>query len=197
MNIESIQECWRGQSQAEPLVLEQETVTKVLANRAADLRRQVRRRLRREAGNYLPIAAVSVAGLMSGFTLDRLLGAGVVVLMLAGVMATLWWAEHNIDETRLDRSLRDALVDLGAKLDAAGRVYVAAYVAVFVASAAILLWLVWARTGPGMSFASAVAAAALAVGWSYWSGHAYVERMFRRDRVNLSECLRQLEGPLT
>jgi hypothetical protein len=197
MDIQSIQACWRGQSHAEPPVLEQETVTKVLANRTADLRRHVRRRLRREAGNYLPIMAVPVAGLVSGFTLNRLLAAGLVVVMLAGVMATLWWAEHSIEDTRLDRSLREALVDLGAKLDAAGRVYVAAYVAVFIASATILLGLVWSRSGPGLGFAGAVAAAALAVGWSYWSGRGHVERMFRRDRVALSECLRQLERPLT
>ena len=44
-----------------------------------------------------------------------------------------------------------------------------------------------------MLFAGVVAMAALAVVWSYRSGSGYVERMFRRYRVDLSECLRQLE----
>ena len=39
----------------------EETVMRMLADRTTDLRRQVRRRLRREAGYYLPLMAVMAA----------------------------------------------------------------------------------------------------------------------------------------
>jgi hypothetical protein len=78
-------------------------------------------------------------------------------------------------------------------VDAAGRAYVAVYVALFVASAALLLALIWWRNGVGLLFAGTLVMAALAVLWSWRSGRSYVEQMFRRYRVDLSECLRQLE----
>jgi hypothetical protein len=193
MDLESMKRCWREETQSLPPLLEEETVMRMLTNRTTDLRRQVRRRLRREAGYYVPILAVSVVSLVGGFTLNRLLAAAAVLLMLGTVMATLWWAERRIDEAPLDRSLREALTDLESKVDAAGRAYVAVYVALFVASAAILLALVWSRNGVGLLFAGTLVMAALAVLWSWRSGRSYVERMFRRYRVDLSECLDQLE----
>lgn len=54
--------------------------------------------------------AVSAASLAGGFTLNRMLAAIVVVVMLGAVMTTLWWADHRIKEAPLDRSLREALM---------------------------------------------------------------------------------------
>ena len=108
-------------------------------------------------------------------------------------MATLWWAQHRIDEAPLDRSLHEALVDLRSKVDAASRAYVSVYVGFFVLSAAILLGVVWWRNGMGPVFAGFLVMSVLAVVWSYRSGRGYVERMFRRHRFDLGECLRQLE----
>jgi hypothetical protein len=193
MDLESIKRCWREETQSLPPLLEEETVMRMLTNRATDLRGQVRRRLRREAGYYVPIMAVSAVSLVGGFTPNRLLAAAAVVLMLGAVMATLWWAERRIEEAPLDRSLREALTDLGSKVDAAGRAYVAVYVALFVVSAVILLGLVWWRNGVGPLFAGTLVMAALAVVWSWRSGRGYVEQMFRRYRLDLSDCLRQLE----
>jgi uncharacterized membrane protein YqjE len=193
MDFESIKRCWREETRSLPPLLEEETVMRMLTNRVTDLQRHVRRRLRREAGYYVPIMAVSAVSLVGGFTLNRMLAAGAIVFMLGAVMATLWRAERRIEETPLDRSLREVLTDLGSKVDAAGRAYVAVYVAVFVVSAVILLGLVWWRNGVGPLFAGALVMAALAVAWSYRSGRGYVEQMFRAYRVDLSECLRQLE----
>jgi hypothetical protein len=193
MDLESIKRCWREETQSLPPPLEEETVMRMLTKRTTDLRGQVRRRLRREAAYYVPIMGVSAVSLVGGFTLNRLLAATAVLLMLGAVMATLWWAERRIDEAPLNRSLREALTDLESKVDAAGRAYVAVYVALFVASAAILLALVWWRNGLGLLFAGTSVMGALAVLWSWRSGRRYVEQMFRRYRVDLSECLRQLE----
>ena len=166
---------------------------RMLANRATDLRRDVRRRLRREAGYYVPMIAVFAASLVGGFTLNRMLTICGIVLALGGVIATLWRAERRIEDTAFDRSVREALTDLGSKVDAAGRAYVAAYVALFILSAVTLIGLVWWRHGTGQLFAGAVAAGTAAVAWSYRSGRGYVEHMFRRYRLELAECLHQLE----
>jgi hypothetical protein len=133
-------------------------------------------------------------GLVGGFTLNRMLAVGTVVLMFGAVMATLWWAERRIDAMPLDRSLRDTLTDLGLKVEAAARAYVAVYVGLFVVSAAILLGLVWWRNGVGLPFAGTLVIAASAVAWSCRSGRGYVDRMFRRYRVGLAECLYQIDA---
>jgi hypothetical protein len=193
MDLESIRRCWREDDVSPLPSLQEATVLHMLTNRTVDLRRQVRRRLRREAGYYAPLVAVSAASLVGEFTVNRMLAVCTVAILLGGVMATLWWAGRRIDDVALDRSLREALTDLGLKLDAAGRAYLAVYVAFFVVSSAILLGVIWRRHGVGLPLAGVFAMAALAVMWSVRSGRAYVERTFRRDRVDLSECLRQLE----
>ena len=193
MDLESMKRCWRDEADALPPQLQEGPVMHMLANRAADLRREVRRRLRREAGYYIPIMAVATFGLVGGFTLNRMLATGTVVLMIGAVMATLWWAERHIEKTPLDRSLRQTLIDLKSKVEAAGRAYVAVYVALFAVAAIILLAAVWWRNGAGQLFAGSLVLAALAVIWSYRSGRGYVDRMFRRYRIDLSECLNQLE----
>ncbi len=168
---------------------------RMLAERTVDLQREVRRRLRREAGYYVPIVAVSAMSLVGGLTLNRMLAVGTVVVMIGGVIATLWWAERRIEETPLDGSLRQALIELRSELDAAGRAYVTVYVALFIVSAFILVGAVWWRNGAGQLFAGALVLSVLSVLWSHRSGRGYVDRMFHRYRTDLSECLNQLEEP--
>jgi hypothetical protein len=193
MDLEWIGSCWREQTNAVPAQLEKETVMRMLVNRTTDLRRQVRRRLRREASYYLPLMGVLAASVVGGFTFNRVLAAASVVLMIGAVIGTLRWAERRIEDAPLDRSLREALTDLRSKLDEAARAYVTVYVAVFVISSIILLAVVWQQSGAGPLLAAGLAVAALSVVWAYRSGQGYVEHMFRRYRVDLSECLRQLE----
>lgn len=191
MDFESVKLCWRGEASTPRL--EEKPVMLIVNHRAGDLRRELRRRLRREAGYYLPILAVTTASLVSGFTLNRVLATGGVGLMLGGIIVTLWRAERSIEDTPLDRSLRDALVDLALKVDAAGRAYVAAYVTVFVVAAVALVAHVLWRYGAGGLFGGALVLGAGAVMWARRSGRGYVERMFRRYRVDLAECLHELD----
>jgi hypothetical protein len=194
MNLEAIERCWRDETNAQSPQLDEGTVMQILTRKEADLRRDVKRRLRREAGYYLPIMAISIGSVLGGFTVNRILGAAAIVIMVGGVVATLWAAERRLEATPLDRSLREALMDLRQKVDAAGRAYVGVYVALFVVSAIILLGLVWRRYGAGQLLAGSVVLAAVAVLWSYQSGRGYVKRMFRPYQVELADCLRQLEG---
>lgn len=195
MDFDTLNDHWRQRAQAElPAALEANTVMTIITAKTGDIRRSVRRRLRREATYYLPMLAVTVTLFLEGITPIRLAFAGGLLILLGGIAAMLWLAQRRIAETPLDRSVRDALMDLRAKIDVAARAYVGAYVVTFVCSAAVLAVLVWWRQGMGLALVATVAVGFLASLWSYRSGHAYVERMFRGDRANLSDCLGQLNG---
>ncbi len=194
MDIEWVERCWREQAEVLPPRLEEGTVRSMIEARTKDLRQAVRARLRREAGYYLPIAVISMSGLLAGFSRNRLAAALVVAALLGAVMAALRWAERRIQDAPVDGSVREALGRLASEVDVAGRIYVAVYVAVFGATAAVLTTFVWLRHGAGWPLAATLAGSALAVLWSRQSGNRYVEGMFRRHRAELADCFRQLEG---
>jgi len=196
MDLELIKRCWRDEAGPLPQRLEEGPVLRMLTNAEAGLRRDVRRRLRREAGYYIPMIGIAMAGLVGGFTFNRMLATGVVLLVLGAIPATLWWAERRITQAPLDRSLLQVLSDLRWKVDAAGRAYVAAYVAVFIVAGMFLAGFVWWRYGVGPQLVGTAALGAFAVLWSVRSGTSYVEQMFRRYKVELTDCLRQLEDQL-
>jgi len=135
MDFESLERCWRENADGPLPRLEEATLMRLIEDRAASVRGDVRRRLRRETAYYLPLMALAGASLLAGFTLNRVVAASCVLMLLGGVTATLWQAERRLEDTRV-----------------------------------------------------------LAVAWSVQSGRAYVERMFRRYRAELGDCLRQLEG---
>ena len=135
MDFESLERCWREDADHPLPRLEEATLMRLIEDRAASVRGDVRRRLRRETAYYLPMMALTGASLLGGFTLNRVVAASCVLMLLGGVTATLWQAERRLEDTRV-----------------------------------------------------------LAVAWSVQSGRAYVERMFRRYRAELGDCLRQLEG---
>ena len=195
MDFETLNDHWRQHAQTElPAALEANTVMTIITAKTGDIRRSVRQRLRREATYYLPMLAVTVTLFLEGITPVRLAFAGGLLILLGGIAATLWLAQRRIAQTPLDRSVRDALMDLRSKIDAAAHAYVGAYVLTFLCSSAVLASLVWWRRGMGVALVASVAVGLLAILWSYRSGQAYVERMFRSDRANLSDCLGQLNG---
>jgi hypothetical protein len=192
MDLDWIERCWRDQDEAPRL--EERNVMRMIEARTRELRRDVRRRLRREAGYYTPILIVTVVALVSGdVTPNRLIAAASVALLLGGIMTTLSLAERSIESAPFDQSLRESLGRLVAQLDDAGRAYVLAYVLVFVIAAAALTGVVWWRQGVSAALVGVAAASVIAVAWSVESGRAYVERMFRRYRAGLADCLRQLD----
>jgi hypothetical protein len=193
MNLESIKLCWREESNFQPPVLEEGSVRRMIETRATDIQRELRSRLRREAGYYLPMMAVAVTSLLGGLTLNRALAACSMALILGAVIATLWRAERRIEDTPLELSLRDALTRLLTQVDAAGQAYVAVYVALFIVTGVAVTGFVLWRHGAGGLLVATLLASTVVVSWSLWSGHRYVERMLRRYRSELAECLRQLE----
>jgi hypothetical protein len=195
VELDILAECWRkGSREDTPPELEARTLMQLLTHKADDVRRDARRRLRREATYYLPMLIISVAGLADGLGLKNVLMMGGVAVLLGGIIVTLWHAERRLADATLARSVRETLADLVSTLDAAGRAYLTAYVAMFVVTVSIVASVVWFRHGLAPGFLAVLVLGGGAIIWSYWNGRAYVERMFRDDRAELAECLRQLES---
>ena len=168
----------------------------LLESSAAEVRRAVRRRLRREAGAYVPTLTVIVMTFWGATGWLRLGALALLVATIGGIVVTLLRSERAMARAPLDRSLRDVLSDLLARIDVAARRYHLAYVAVFVAIVPVCIALVYARQGTGPWLAVSLLAGAGAIAWSYYSGRAYVRHKLQRWRQHLAQCLRELEaGP--
>jgi hypothetical protein len=193
MDFGTLKDAWQEHAREErPAALEANAIMAIITRKADDIRQDVRRRLRRESTYYLPMLAIGVISLFDRVTLVRVGSAVAVSILLGGIAATLWVAQKRITEMPLDGSLREVLRNLHASIDAAARAYLAAYVVTFICSTLLLAVVIWSRSGAGVALVATLAIGTVATWWSYWSGRAYVDRMFRRDRANLSDCLRQL-----
>ena len=193
MDFESIERCWRDQGAPFPQQLQEGSVLDMLTNAEVQLRRDVRLRLRREAGVYVVIMGAVIAGFVGEFTPNRVLTTSGLLLLVGGLAATLWWAERRITQVPLDGSVRQALADLRSKLDKAGNAYLAAYITVFIITGLFVIGFISLRYGIGPQLVGTVMLSVLAVLWSVHSGRSYVDRMFRRYRAEVTDCLRQLE----
>lgn len=195
MELDILEECWRKSSREDtPPELQAGTLIQLLRDKTQDVRRDARRRLRREATYYLSMLAVLVMGLADGLGFKSLLMMGGVALLLGGIMVTLWHAERRLANATLARNVRETLAELVSNLDAAGRAYLVAYVVFFVVAGSVVTSLVWFQYGFALRFLGVVLLAGGAIIWSYWSGRAYVEQMFRGNRAELESCLRQLDS---
>jgi len=195
MDLDALKVCWQQEPQ-EPgrAPVDEHMLSDWLHLRAKEVQRDVRRRLRREAGYYVPLMAVSAMTMMDGLTVSRVLAAAGFATLLGGVMGTLWYSARIVAEVPLDRTVRDVLLELRGRIEFARRTYLAAYVVMFGCAAAAVGWLVWWRHGFGLPLVVAVAAGLGAVAFAYWSGRVYVARMFDRDRAEVTEYLRQFDG---
>jgi hypothetical protein len=194
VELDLLTECrHQRSSESAPPELEAHGLTRILARKAADVRRDARRRLRREASCYVSLLAVSIVSLADGFAFKKLAMMGGLGVLIGGIAAALWYGERRLARVPLTGTVRETLAELVSTLHAAGRAYLAAYVALFVVTASIGVSVVWSRYGFAPGFVAALALGVGAVVWSYRSGRAYVDRMFRDDRAELAACLRQLE----
>jgi uncharacterized membrane protein YqjE len=137
---------------------------------------------------------IALASLTDGLNYQSLLMMGVAVVLLAGIVVTLLHAERRLASVTPAGNVRDTLANLVSILDAAGRAYLFAYVALFVVSVSVGAAITWFRYGLDVRVFGVLVFGAAAIIWSYQSGRAYVERIFRYHRVELAECLRQLEA---
>lgn len=195
MDLDALKVCWQREPRERGHApVDERMLSEWLHARATEVQRGVRRRLRREAGYYLPVIAASAVTLMSGVTVGHLLAAGALAVMFGGILGALWYSARIVAEVPLDQAVGDVLTELRQRIEFARRAYLAAYVVIFVGSAVAMAWLVWWRHGFGLALVTTVAAGLAAVAFAYWSGRAYVARMFDRDRAEVTECLRQLDA---
>jgi hypothetical protein len=192
MDFQALKRCWQAEADADPLpAWNSDRLSVLVATRAADIRRQVRHRLRGEIGCYVPTLLAMFA--MTGASLTGVLFVISFACVFAGVIATLWMWERRLAAAPLDRPLRVVLDELIARIEGAGRAYLTAYVIVFVCAAVILAAVIWVKRGPDMWFAAALVVGVLGVAWSYRSGRSYVDRMFESYRTSLADCLQRLD----
>ena len=195
MELDHLTACWRTSTRAEAPPLEEWAVLQIVSAKSDEARARSRRRLRREAVPYLVVLIISVAGLSGEKTPRSLIMMEVITVFLAGIPLTLWFEERRLAQIPLSQPLRDVLTAFIARLDAAGRAYLRAYVAVVGAGGAAGAVMIGHRAG---FWAGVLAALALVggVAWAYQSGAAYVSRVFGRERDELADCLRRLDaGP--
>ena len=194
MDLEQMKGRWRRAAGAEtPVPLDAGTVSQWIEARAKTLEREVRRRLQREMGTYIPMLLVlSVMMLMQGLSMPRVLVVAGLNVSVGAIVATLWYSERRLTRLPLDRSMHEVLEDLLVRVDAASRAYELAYIG-FVASAMVLIGITTWRAGVGVWFTAVVVAGALAILWARRSGRAYVDRMFGPYRSELADSLRQLD----
>lgn len=195
MDLETLERCWQTDvALTDPPVLEGTDMNMILRARAADIEQRLRHRLRQEATWYFPTLAAVVASFWGNWSWSRLLWALGFLGLFGGLIGVLWRMERGLAGVRLDGSLRDVLVELVTRADRTGRAYLTAYVVTIIGVVALAGGAVWWRHGAGgWLFVTLVLGAAL-VAWSYWSGRAYVNRMFRKTRADLDACLRDLDG---
>ncbi len=196
MEMDALKLCWQREVRTEThRPLEASTVSGWVQARAADIRRDVRRRLRREIGYYVPtLVFLVLVGLIGNGGVTGVTFAAGLIAVLGGLMLTLWFFERALRRAPLDGNLRDVLTALLAGVEAASHAYLLAYVLVFVCGVTVISATIGWRSGFGARFAASLAVGMIAIAWSFWSGRAYVERMFGRYRTALADCLRELNA---
>ncbi len=193
MDIDAFKQQWQRAAPREEAALEGEAVMEMVRQQTTEISGRIRRRLRREASIYGGIAMGTAVATLDHPAAAQWTALAVVGGMLLAIIATLWTAERRIAAVAFDRSLRQSLDDLADRLRAAGRAYLGTYLAVCVAATLALAVLVAARQGAGVGLGLVVIGGAAATVWAYASGRAYVDRLFRRDRAALLQCVRQLD----
>jgi hypothetical protein len=196
MDLDMMKLCWQTEARVERHPpIDRVTVSEWIRHEAADVRRLVRRRLRREVGYYAPTVAVLALTWLGGHgTATGMLFSAIFTAAFAVMLSALWRSERRIASAALDGSLRDVLNQLLGEIRRASRLYLATFVALFACGALLVAALFWRESGVDRRLAMTLAVGTLGVAISYWSGRAYVARMFGAHRSALTQCLRELDG---
>jgi hypothetical protein len=196
MDLDMMKLCWRNEARVESHgPLDRAAVSEWIRREATDVRRRMRRRLRREIGYYAPTVAVLALTWLGGHgTSAGMLFSAIFAAAFAAMLSALWRSQRRIDGAALDGSLRDVLKQLLQDIERASRLYLASFVALFACGALLVAALFWQESGIDRRLGITVAVGTLAVAFSYWSGRAYVRRMFGPQRSTLIQCLRELDG---
>ena len=193
MDLDTFKREWQNRAAGTATVLKGAEVMTMVRQETMEIGRRVRQRLRSEAAVYVAIVVGTIATTIGGTTESRVAAILVTALVVGAIPAALWLSQRRIDAVRFDRSVRDTLTDLQARLETAGKVYLRTYVAVIVAAVIGAGAIVTVKYGMGLILALTLVGSVAAVAGAYDSGRRYVERIFRRYRAELARCLEQLD----
>ena len=176
--------------------ISKEELMALLEAKAADIRRRTLRRLRKEILTYFVMLVIPAAFLFlrHGVSPRAIWGTIGVSATLGLIIGALAYKEHQLRTLPLGASLRESLMELIATVDATMRLYMAAYMTCVLIGVALgegfLLW----RLGLSLVAILLLVPAVGFVFWCYRSGRHYLDRAFGRYRVELANCLTDLEG---
>jgi len=193
-DLEPLRRLWQTAPGALDRPLGKEDLVSLIEARGADIRRSIRRRLRRDAALYFALVAVPLISAFDRGMSPRSIGFLALMTVTIGALGlSLELQARRLRSVELSRSLRDALDETLQRLTAAIRLYMALYMVVMVGFLAILVGLAfWRLRGQPIVVGAAVLGALGLVWWSYASGRSYLHRALGRYRAPLEAALREL-----
>jgi hypothetical protein len=193
-DLEQLRRLWQTVPGAQEWSLGKEDLVSLIEERAADVRRRIRRRLRRDAALYLALVAFPLISIFDRGIGPRSLGLLALMTVTTGALAlALELQARRLRSVELSSSLRDAVGETLQRLTASIRLYMALYMAVMVGFIGILVGLVaWRSQGQPVMVSAAVLGALGLTWWSYTSGRSYLQRALGRYRAPLEAALRDL-----
>jgi hypothetical protein len=193
-DLELLRRLWQTAPGAQEQSLGKEDLVSLIEGRAADVRRSIRRRLRRDAALYLALVALPFISAFDSGMGPRSLGLLALMTVSTGALAlALELQARRLRSVELSSSLRDALGETLARLRASIRLYMALYMVVMVGFLGILVGLVaWRFPGQPVLVSAAVLGALGLIWWSYASGRSYLHRALGKYRAPLEAALRDL-----
>jgi hypothetical protein len=198
-DLERLRRLWQTAPGAQDSSLGKEDLVSLIEGRAADVRRGIRRHLRRDAMLYLALVALPLVSIFdSGMSARNIAFLGLMAATTGTLGVALELQARRLRSVELSTSLRDALKETLERLTASIRLYMALYMVVIVGFLGILVGLVFWRF-PGQPIPDGAAVlGALGLGWwSYASGRNYLRRGLGRYRAPLEAALRDLTGAAT
>lgn len=197
MNLDELKKGWKQPSVAEARgeLLSKEEIMQLLQNKATDIRRNIRRRLRTEISYYIVILAIVLPNAIQGLNLAKVLFLGFMLLLVGMLIAVLSYKSRQLRSAHLTSSLRESLIYMIGKLDSTMKTYMAAYMA-FIVSMIVLLefFMVAKHRGEPTTVFLWLAGGFITIALSYWCGRGYVRRILGRYKVQLVDCLEELQA---
>ncbi|HEY7679693.1 MAG TPA: hypothetical protein VIC04_04180 [Terriglobia bacterium] len=165
-----------------------------IETRRESVRKRLQLKLRAELWHYVvPVVIVLTAVFLKNGVWKGLIGTAVVVGLLGTVFLTLLYKERQLSRAPMRGSLKESLGGLLAILNSTARAYLVAYMVLMVAGLGMLAGMAMWKTGVGLFSVLVLAACAAGVVWAYRSGQAYLRQMFGKYRLELMECLKEVE----
>lgn len=196
MNLDALKQVWQEPPVSQEAArIGREELAAMIQARTAGIKQRTMQRVRSESYNYLILVLIPVLmlALDPGSRLRTVLAVLGILATVGPILGVLAYKEYRLRTLPPSDSLRQSLAALVAAIDSTSRFYLATYMICVVAGVGLVQGLLVRRHGPTWIPALALVAGGAFVVWAYRSGRAYARRIFRHDRTELTNCLKELE----